>query len=259
METVLWQRNEADLLESTEQAAESLAPEEAAHVAPSYLDQAAELVRQEELEGVASQAEGDSSQPPAVATQQDAASIPPAGAKEDDDSIEQYMSRLLSRVRGGAPPAVGTHAVSEVQPVFATPSQAKPAAPAEDNPIEPKEYVPRAQAPEQPARLSLMRELANSAANSAIHTHARQHQKRETKQKSLVALLSLIGAGSLFVVACVTGSFISLIGSMIFVAVCCVMITRAVTGGFRQLKLPSPQEIGEAQDVAINAQENEHK
>ena len=90
-----------------------------------------------------------------------------------------------------------------------------------------------------------MRELANSAAKSAIHTHARQHQKRETKTKSLVALLSLSGAVILLVVAFFTHSLIAMAGSMIFTAVCCVMSMRAFAHGFRQMRLPRSQKIGD--------------
>ncbi len=183
---------------------------------------------------------------------------PPAGNHDDEDSIEQYMSRLLNRVRGGNTPVAGSQAPVVSQPAAAKPAPAKNAEVGE-SPAEPKEYLPRAQAPELSERMSLMRELANSAANSALHTHDRQHQKRDTKQKSLVALISLIGAASLFIAACVTGSFLAWIGSIIFVAVCCVMCMRAITGGFRQMRLTQPQEIGESQGAADSAAASSQK
>ena len=157
------------------------------------------------------------------------------------------MNRLLSRVRGDTAPSASVPLVREED---ADQEPSEEIVPAEvEKPAEPKEYVPRA-VPEQPERLSLMRELANSAAQSAIHTHARQHQKREAKKKSLVALLSLIGAVGLCAVAFATNSMIAMAGSMIFTAVCCVMSMRALAGSIRHMRLTRPKEIGEAPAAA---------
>jgi chromosome segregation ATPase len=201
MQAGLWKGNESDSQEESVSTAAAPVPQKPAYIPPSFLDQAAEMIRQEELEGTANQPEADVPRQ-ATPAQEDTGSASPEVRMEEDDSIEQYMSRLLSRVRGSTSPATDTPEAPAEVPAVA-PSQE--IAPAEiEKPAEPKEYVPRT-APEQPERLSLMRELANSAAKSAIHTHARQHQKRETKAKSLVALLSLTGALSLFVVACFIG------------------------------------------------------
>lgn len=162
------------------------------------------------------------------------------GHSHEDDSIEQYMSRLMNRVRGGdssasrAPWVPASQAEQVSVPSAASPSE-------NQAPAEPKEYVPRVQAPEHPERLSLMRELANSAAKSAIHTHARQHQSRQTRHKSLVALLSLFGAVSLFAAGFFTGSYLALCGAAIFMSICCVMSMRAMVGGLKQLRLRRPQ------------------
>lgn len=164
-----------------------------------------------------------------------------AAHPHEDDSIERYMSRLMNRVRGGDSPGSKAPWVSASQ---AEPTSALlAAAPAERQaPAEPKEYVPRVQAPEHPERMSLMRELANSAAKSAIHTHARRHQSRQTRHKSLVALLSLIGAVGLFAVGSLTGSYLALGGAVVFMSVCCVMSIRAMLGGLKQLRLMRRQE-----------------
>jgi hypothetical protein len=98
-----------------------------------------------------------------------------------------------------------------------------------------------------------MRELANSAANSAIHAHAQQRQSRMTKHKSLVALLSLVGAIGLFLVGCFTGSYWAISGAIIFMSVCCVMSLRAIVEGLKQLRLKRPQEIAEASVQASSA------
>ena len=255
MQAGLWKGDESDPQEHAEPAAEEPAPVKPAYTPPTFLDQAAEMVRQEELAGTANQ-QADVAPPQATSLPQHVASSPPAGGAEDDDSIEQYMNRLLSRVRGDAAPSASVPLVREEE---ADQEPSEEIAPVEvEKPAEPKEYVPRA-APEQPERLSLMRELANSAAQSAIHTHARQHQKRETKAKSLVALLSLIGAVGLFTVACATHSLIAMAGSMIFIAICCVMSMRALAGSIRQMRLKRPQEIGEVPEVAPSAPQSEQK
>lgn len=217
--------------------------QKALYTPPSFLDQAAEMVRQEE-QGLAPTTPEPPQSPPYQPAARDV-------AKEEDDSIEQYMSRLLSRVRGSDGPVSSSPVVRESQPA-AVPQQpaASAAAPVVETPREPKEFVPRAQAPEGPQRLSLMRELANSAAQSAIHTHARQSQKRETKTRSLVALLSLTGAAALLVTAMFTHSPLALAGAIIFIAVCGVMVIRAIAGGIRQMRLAVPKEIGDSKQTS---------
>jgi hypothetical protein len=250
MQAGVWKGDESEPQEHAEPAAGAPPSVKPAYTPPTFLDQAAEMVRQEELNGTA---EEPASAPHSQATpfQQHAAPSPPAGGGEEDDSIEQYMNRLLSRVRGEAAPSASVALEREEEEADQEPSQE--IQPDEvEKPEEPKEYVPRA-APEQPERLSLMRELANSAAQSAIHTHARQHQKREAKAKSLVALLSFIGAGGLCAVAFATSSMIAMAGSMIFTAVCCVMSMRALAGSIRHMRLTRPKEIGEAPAAAPSA------
>ena len=91
-----------------------------------------------------------------------------------------------------------------------------------------------------------MRALANTAAESAIQAYARQSQKREIKWKSLVALLSLLGPASLFVAGYNTGSTTALVGSLAFVAVCCVLAVRAISSSYRWKALTIPTENGGA-------------
>jgi hypothetical protein len=95
----------------------------------------------------------------------------------DDESIESYMDRLLKRVRGeaGAAPAPSRPAYQAPQPVKAPEPlpEIKPVAVVQET-VKPEEYIPRSQAPEQSVNLAAMRELANSAARSAISTHAKQ-------------------------------------------------------------------------------------
>lgn len=113
----------------------------------------------------------------------------------DDDSIESYMERLMQRVRGSdnTPPTQ-----TSVKPTFGAPAapaaeksveSPKPvAAPAVvPEPVQPGEYVPRSAAPEQGVNLAAMRELANTAARSAIKTHA----KRRGLERALAKAIGL--------------------------------------------------------------------
>ena len=166
--------------------------------------------------------------------------------------MAQYMDRLLSRVHGDAAPSESVPLERE-EDAHQKPSQE--ISPAEVEKLaEPKEYVPHA-ATKQPERLSLMRELASSAS----HTRAGQHQIRETKDKSLVARLSLIGALGLFAVAFATGSTIAMAGAMIFIAVCSVISLRALAKAIRRMRLTRPQEIGETPEVTPSTPHSDEK
>src|SRR6185295_16220288 len=112
MQAGLWKGDESDPQEHAEPAAEEPAPVKPAYTPPSFLDQAAEMVRQEELAGTADQP-ADVVPRQATPLQQDAALSPPAGGSEEDDSIEQYMNRLLSRVRGDTAPSASVPLVRE--------------------------------------------------------------------------------------------------------------------------------------------------
>jgi Inner membrane component of T3SS, cytoplasmic domain len=243
----LWKGNDGDSQEGEDLSAEDPAPLKPMYKPPSFLEQASEMARQEEAAGIAEQSPAASVPSEKGATR----AISPASSEGDDDSIEQYMSRLLGRVRGEATVATAAPAVREIQPpVTAPPPVIAPAT--SEAPDLTKGYVPRTYVPEQPERLSQMRELANSAAQSALHTHAMKHQNRATKQKSLVALLSLIGAGSLFVAGSTTGSRIAILGSACFTVLCGVMSVRALLGGFRQMRLKRPGESGDTPAPAEN-------
>lgn len=114
-----------------------------------------------------------------------------SGGPDDEESIESYMERLMKRVRGDAP-GVGP----------ARPSAAKAQAPAQpaasaaigeivEEPVDEGEYSPRRTAPELATNMSAMRELANTAARSAIDQHVRQHTGRQATGKLLGACLTV--------------------------------------------------------------------
>lgn len=238
----IWRESEAVPEQAAEEEVPMPSPEKPRYTPTSFLDQAAEMVRQEELAGATEQPgnRGFSTEPQAA--KQSTWKSPAAGQPEDDDSIEEYMSRLLSRVRGSDSAAPASQASQNPQSTPTAVSSGNESAEIQADSTEPKEYVPRAHAPEPPERLSLMRALANTAAKSAIQAHAKKAQKREIKQRSLVALLSLLGATSLFVAGFYTGSLAALVGSLAFMGIFCMMSMRAISSSLRQMSLPAPAE-----------------
>ena len=108
----------------------------------------------------------------------------------DDESIESYMDRLLKRVRNATSPAGPSSppAATRVEPAPLPKPSPTPASPVAE---EPTEYVPRTTAPELPANLSAMRELANTAARTAIDRHVRKHTGRQAAGRLVAAGLTI--------------------------------------------------------------------
>jgi hypothetical protein len=106
----------------------------------------------------------------------------------DDESIECYMDRLLKRVRSASPAATATAPPAALRfETAAPPAQA----PANAQPADDEVYVPRTTAPELPANLSAMRELANTAARTAIDQHVRKHTGRQAAGRLVAAGLTI--------------------------------------------------------------------
>ncbi len=139
-------------------------------------------------------------------------------ASEDDDSVEEYMRKLLARMRGVSesevelPKSAPTPAAARIAPRATTPSptnrptevsspQGRPTTstvPATGpysvdatEPFDPEKYMPRALAPERSKSLAAMRELANSSARTAIHKSTRQ---RHVSSILLKAVIAIVGA-----------------------------------------------------------------
>jgi hypothetical protein len=128
-----------------------------------------------------------------------------APSHDEEESIESYMERLMQRVRGDSPPPSPAQRLQSAPPKPAVSESAKappapgPAAPAAapPQPGEPGEFVPRSTAPETGSNLSAMRELANTAARSAIDHHIRRHTNRQAMGKLLGAGVCLAAGGFL--------------------------------------------------------------
>jgi len=125
---------------------------------------------------------------------------------EDEESIDDYMSRLLSRARGsgGAEGSSVTapETVSKRQPdpptspaheEFTRPDSLPKATPRR----KPVELSPRAIAPEKTTGLSAMRELANLSSQSALSRHARRQMAQMVRTKLAVAAAGLVAGGLL--------------------------------------------------------------
>jgi hypothetical protein len=145
--------------------------------------------------------------------QQEGKAASPSTGAEEEESIDDYMTRLLQRVRNGndpAPPAATWSAKSTpAKSAAPKPSAPKPAAQARPSVEVPypraatgksRESVklsPRAVAPETVADLSAMRELANYSAQHAIDRSHRRMLGRAAPIKLLLAFLALLATGLL--------------------------------------------------------------
>ena len=125
-------------------------------------------------------------------------------ASDEDESIEDYMTRLLNRARGGdAPnedtpdePAVAPGPIAECKDVTASPAVV-PEEPAAT--IEMKDYKPTRQAPEAAAKLDAMRELANETRRTAIASHAKRNWSSVMKLKLMVSIFAAIAVSASFI------------------------------------------------------------
>jgi hypothetical protein len=133
--------------------------------------------------------------------------VSPAG--DEEESIEEYMAKLMQRLRGdGTPdpaasyaPAVGSKSHPAIEagsqgplpPVNtgALPSTYSFADPQDgEQATVPAEFKPSGPAPERPADLQMFRELANASARSAIAVHSSKVHRRSAFTKVIVSTLA---------------------------------------------------------------------
>ncbi len=129
-----------------------------------------------------------------------ATETPSENAHHEEESIDQYMARLLERMRNPNAPTQGPPRpvqVEEPKRVEASDHEAPDAEapPPAEEPL--RELTPRAVAPERTFNLSAMRELANFSATAAIKTHARGRLVRASGSKLLVAVVGAVCGGLL--------------------------------------------------------------
>ena len=140
---------------------------------------------------------------------------------EDEESIEQYMAKLMQRVRGERPRVAASQApiaaAHEVADVPGLAGQASSPAAIHEMPLPTDASTPsisevnkeeflttslgtvrrRSVTVERPANLEAFRALANESARRAISTHALQKHRRNAVTKAIVATLA--GMTSVFV------------------------------------------------------------
>ena len=140
---------------------------------------------------------------------------------EDEESIEQYMAKLMQRVRGDGPRVAASQApiaiAHQVADVPGPPGQANSPAATDEMPLptdasthsasefNKEEFLTtslgtvrrKSVTVERPANLEAFRALANESARRAISTHELQKHRRNAVTKAIVATLA--GMTSVFV------------------------------------------------------------
>jgi hypothetical protein len=157
------------------------------------------------------------------------------GSEEEGESIEEYIARLLQRVRGEEPGGTSTLSINTTRPAPSATVPASslhrtvPAAPASlpssptvstppgglaailggpakpaaepHAPIRPEDFVPRSQAPERTDRLAAMRDLANVSARSAIDRYALTRGLTTLATKAAMSIGAAVSTGILLACA----------------------------------------------------------
>jgi len=133
-----------------------------------------------------------------------AAAVPPAPAasppEDDEESIDDYMARLMERVRsitvGAGEPSPSSRAPQGIEGSLSRDASGR--SPEANPPLhEPGKMSPRAVAPERAVDLSAMRELANLSAQTAIDRHSRRKKLHVSRSKLLVSLAALFVGGAM--------------------------------------------------------------
>lgn len=142
-------------------------------------------------------------------------------ADDGDESIEEYMQRLLQRSRGEPAPLARSNdktarsawrgevrgesgeaagaGHAHVLPAGAVAAAAVAAAPPATPPtMLPEEFAPRSEAPELHVDMQTMREIANSTARTAVKRSLRQRKSVEYSVRLIVAMVCFAAAGVLF-------------------------------------------------------------
>ena len=135
-----------------------------------------------------------------------------ASAKEesDEESIDDYMSRLMQRVRSTTTepesPSRATQRPEPIRPSRETSSGAAAVEPSkpvsstmpQPNANEPEQVQPRKRTPVKPIDLSAFRELANLSARSAIDQHSRRTLIHAMYSKLTVTVVAFVASIGLF-------------------------------------------------------------
>jgi hypothetical protein len=124
-----------------------------------------------------------------------------AAETNDEESIEEYMTRLLNRARGrdNADPVAPAKPAAEPVPTPKLQEVRKAPQAAREEPIATiamEEYKPARQAPEAASNLHAMRELANETRRTAIASHAKRNWSSVMKLKLLVSIFAALAVSA---------------------------------------------------------------
>jgi len=161
------------------------------------------------LRGHASLRPGSVENPPEQAPQSVPAITTPAvhDAADDEESIDDYMARLLNRMRGDSGPNATEAATrpkprmpkAVMPPAVVTPAPAKSSANRQqaETPVPrpapvPAQLVARSSAPESAVNLKAMRDLANMTTRGAIDKHAHGRWSRAAVGKGVGGFVSFV-------------------------------------------------------------------
>lgn len=126
---------------------------------------------------------------------------PAAKSTDDEESVEQYMARLLERMRG--PGNGDTASAREVTPRedASVTSRATDLAPVQEPITDLSELKTKPTVSELASHRQAMRELAMQSARQAIGVHASRKLRRNTQTRAVVAVLGAAVAAYLLITA----------------------------------------------------------
>jgi hypothetical protein len=199
---------------------------------------------------------------------------------EHDETVEDYMARLLQRMRGTSQkePVDGSdeqvaderatvdeapceaavdEQAADADVVYApeatapaslidSPAEVEPED-AEPTPLAAGEFRPRKQAPESKSDLGALRELANNSARSAIDHHQQQQQMHKAFGRFVIAGVALIGGAAFFFLQSFVGQ-IALTGAVISVLLAVIWGCQGAGIALAALRLNRPCAVKPAED-----------
>ena len=172
---------------SVEEAGTSKGPEPA-----SFIDRYAHLFPSDD----ALESPTQTSPIPAAVTRVEPVVAPAHDASGEEESVEQYMAKLLERMRGpsggesgASESAIAEEATSSPEPAVPSSAIAETAAANQEPITELTELKTKPSVVEQVRDRQAMRELANQSARHAIGVHTARTLRRSARTRSIVALL----------------------------------------------------------------------
>jgi hypothetical protein len=180
------------------------------------------------------------------------------GSDGDEESIENYMERLLGRIRGEhgnerSTPVKCEPAPQETPPVEEQEPPQMPAAPPSEETLDETEYVPRSAAPERSSNLAAMRELANESAHSAINTCFRRRRRSFVFGKVLLALFAVAVAATVVTIGDIRQNA-TLYGALVASIMAGAWVLQVLLAGrsetLKQHRLQAPRKVAQAEPPA---------